>query len=207
MPWLTFFQNSLFVLMLSSAYCVISLLKWTDTDRITTTYWCLLMCACLCSTSHCVARPSIYVFHVYIFIHIVTLREEFGKVSWHPICLTYCIGAMLYRPLCSLLCVLGNVAALCCPARPLRQLPVHFCPSYKHTNKCSCVCMCACLCLFPCVCHFFQCSFWLKFVTQSILDTKHLSLKCLLSDTIHFSSLLCKVWMCGCFGAQIYCDG
>lgn len=80
---------------------------------------CAYLCVCVCLSFPC-----------FFFDWGRSLGKSLGIwSSWH-------IGAVL----CSLLCVLGNMAALCCPARPWRQLPVDF--------RCSEVCVCRRVCLF-----------------------------------------------------------
>lgn len=121
---------------------------------------CAYLCVCLC------------IFHVF-WGFFFTLREEFGEISWHLIQLTY------RAVLCSLLCVLGNMAALCCPARPWRQLPVHF----RRSEVC--VCRRVCLCLFSLYADF-----------SSLSNMKHLHPECLLWKLIHFCLDGClAVWV------------
>lgn len=82
--------------------------------------------------------------------HTFTAREESGEPSWHPIRLTY-QGYALLSVLLPSVFFLETWPPLCCPARPLRQLPARLCPSEVSQCFCNCTRVFVCLCVSVCV--------------------------------------------------------
>lgn len=142
-------------------------------------------CACYCVpvyVAHTVlvccqaVELCVHIFHGYIF----TPRGEFGEISWPPIRLSYRGHALLcFAPFCVFLETWLPCRALPGPRDNSQYISV----SVACANKCLRVYMCVYspMHVIP------LSSFWFKFVTQSMLNTKHL---CLLNDIMNFSSLL-----------------
>lgn len=112
---------------------VMSLLKWTNLERITTTEnYARLVPVCV-DQIKCVDF-YLHIFHVYIF----TLREEFREVAWHPIVVTCQHYALLcFAPFWVFL-------ETCLPCVAL--------PGPRDNSQCiSIFAMCANVCVFACV--------------------------------------------------------
>ena len=86
------------------------------------------------------------------------------------------------------ICVLGNEAALCCSARPLRQLPV----SVACVNVCMIICVCVLDQAFN-----FTAQILVQICNPANAEPKHF---CLKSHIMMFSSLLCNVYKCSWWG-------
>lgn len=105
---------------------VMSMLKCTNLERITTTEVCVDQIKCV--------DFDVHIFHLYIF----TLREEFREVAWHPIVVTCQHYALLcFAPFWVFL-------ETCLPCVAL--------PGPRDNSQCiSIFAMCANVCVFACV--------------------------------------------------------